>query len=95
MRARPALFPFRAVGIAAVEEIRHHQSDHGIAQELQGLVVAGASAGVLVGPAGMGERAVEELEVRETVAQPLLELPELVLARLPHRARSWTIIRPP
>ena len=88
-RARLALAPLRPLGIAAVQQVGHHEAEHRVPQELQGLVVA-ASSGleILVGVAGVGERAVEQREVREAMAQPALERAQLVLAVLRHRSRS-------
>ena len=84
---RLALAPLRPLGIPAVQEVGHHETDHRVPQELEGLVVTSASGHVLVGAAAVGEGAVEEPEVRESIAQPQLERVQLVLAVLRHGSR--------
>jgi hypothetical protein len=69
-----------------VEEVRDHEADHRVPQELERLVVPAPAGLVLVGPAAVGERAVQEVEVGEAIAEPLLERVKLLLARLLHEA---------
>ena len=42
-----------------MEQVGHDEADDGIAEELEGLVVAAGRRGLLVGPAAVGEGAVE------------------------------------
>src|SRR5712691_13339067 len=66
---------------------------HRVAQELERLVVPSLARGVLVGEAAVGERAVEQREVGEAVAEPLLERVELDGARGVHTTFSMTRVK--
>jgi len=54
--------PLGAVGVAAVQGVRHDQAQHGVPQELQPLV--GGEATVLVGVGPVGQRHVEQLGIQ-------------------------------
>jgi len=44
------------VGVAGVQRLGHREVDHGIAEELEPLVVPGRLAGMLMEPGGVGQR---------------------------------------
>src|SRR5262245_51626011 len=98
-RPRLALGALVALGLAPVQQVRDHEAEHRIAQELERLVVAQLARGVLVGAAGVRERAVEQADVLEAVAEPVFQGPEQGLALRGHRSRESSALsyttRPP
>ena len=79
-RAQAGHPPFRHVGEAPVERIRHHHSQHGVAQKLQPLVALAAGGAALVGKGAVRQRGLEKRPVAEMVAELFLkgfhQLPE-------------------
>ena len=71
-----------------MEEVGDQEAQDGVAQELQRLVVARGAGEVLVGVARVGERAVQQREVREVMPEALLEGVEQGLALRSHRSLS-------
>ena len=69
--------PLIVVGSTPVEGLRDHQAHHGIAEELEALVVADRILGVLVLPRAVDERAGQERRVAEPEPEPLSELGRL------------------
>jgi hypothetical protein len=68
--------------MADVEGLGDDQADHGVAEELEALVVTGGLVGMLVEPRAVDEGAGEERRVAERQPEPLGEL-----GRGPRRAR--------
>jgi hypothetical protein len=56
-----------------VKEIGHDQPEHGVAQELERLVVGNLARRTLVREARVGESLVEKQGVGEAVPEPFLE----------------------
>ena len=79
-RAQAGHPPFRHVGEAPVERIRHNHAQHGIAQKLQPLVALAAGGAALVGEGAVRQRGLEKRPVAEMVAELFLkgfhQLPE-------------------
>ena len=59
--------------MARVERLGDGQVDDGVAEELEALVVAGGGVGVLVLPAGVDERLLEQVEVADREPEPRRE----------------------
>jgi len=59
-------------GVELVESLRHHQLEHGVAQELEPLVRP-SGGGPFLGAGGMGQGAGQEPGIAESVAQPALQ----------------------
>ena len=79
-RAQAGHPPFRHVGEAPVERIRHHHAQHGVAQKLQPLGALAAGGAALVGKGAVRQRGLEKRPVAEMVAELFLkgfhQLPE-------------------
>ena len=63
-------FPLGIVlGVAGVQRLRHRQVHDGVPKELEALVVTGSGVRVLVEPAGMDERLLEQVEIADGEAE--------------------------
>jgi hypothetical protein len=60
-----------------VERLGDHEADHGVAEELEALVVADRIVRMLVLPRAVDERAGQQRRVAEPEAEPLSELGRL------------------
>ena len=58
------------VGMTGVQRLGDGQVDHGVTEELEAFVVAGRGVTVLVVPAGVDERLLEQVEVADRKAEP-------------------------
>ena len=59
--------------MARVERLGDGQVDDGVAEELEALVVAARRVAVLVEPAGVDERLLEQVQVADREAEPRRE----------------------
>ena len=75
------LLPFVVLRELAEEQIGDDEAEHGVAEELERLVVEHAAAGVLVHARPVCQRVFEEPGIPEPVADPVLEPAELVAQR--------------
>jgi hypothetical protein len=78
--------------VGLVEELRHHETHHGVAQELEALVAAALAR--LVREGGVREGRFEELAPGEAVRERPLERLEVRRRALPAQ-RSAPAIQPP
>ena len=72
------LLPFVELRILAIERVRDHEPEHGVAEELERLVVDHAAGDVLVRARSMRQRVLEQPAIAEAIAEPRLQLGELV-----------------
>jgi hypothetical protein len=63
--------------VEAVEHLRREPVDHGVAEELQALVVADAVLGMLVDEGAVGDGLQEQAPVAESQVQPALQAGQL------------------
>jgi hypothetical protein len=87
-----ALQAFVPVGIPPMEEVRDHEPEDRVPEELEGLVVPDLSRGILVRAARVGEGLVEDLEIDEVVAEEYLQGSQPLLALGAHASCTT---RPP
>ena len=71
--AAGAQVPLVVLGMTGVQRLGDGQVDHGVTEELEAFVVAGRGVAVLVMPAGVDERLLEQVEVADREADPSRE----------------------
>ena len=92
MRTHLALRPFVPFGVALVEEVCDDETQDGVTEELERLVVVPLPREGFMGAARVGERSVEEGKVGEAMTEARLEAAELVGPSRRHRSKTT---RPP
>src|SRR5687768_6792970 len=80
------LLPFAVAGVLTEQRLDDDQSEDGIAEELERLVVGDATRDVLGRPRLVRQRMLEETTVPEPILDAGLQLVELVAQ--PHHARA-------